>query len=32
MLKYMFAAAFVAMCATPADAQTNPAALPPVGL
>jgi hypothetical protein len=31
MLKYLVAAAaFTAMCATPADAQTDPAALPPV--
>ncbi len=31
MLKYVFAAAaFTAMCATPADAQTDPAMLPPV--
>jgi hypothetical protein len=31
MLKYLVAAAaFTAMCATPADAQTDPASLPPV--
>lgn len=31
MLKYIVAAfAFTAMCATPADAQTDPTALPPV--